>query len=79
MKIPLIANGDILCSQDIHKLNRLGICDGFMIARGAIHNVKIFEEYKNSNYGDDIGEDNENVDLTEFEKQENLDITSNIN
>jgi tRNA-dihydrouridine synthase len=66
----------------------MGICHGFMIARGAIHNPKIFEEYKNfslSNYllesgiefnEDEFENDNEEIiDTTEKNKMINLKAT----
>lgn len=41
-------NGDIFCASDIFKLKSFGLGQGFMIGRGAIHNIKIFEEFKDS-------------------------------
>ncbi len=42
MGIPLIGNGDVFKPEDAEKL--LGVCDGVMIARGAIGNPLIFKQ-----------------------------------
>lgn len=60
MKVPLAANGDILCPNDIRKLQRYKgkdivnlVCESFMIARGAIHNPNIFNEFKEEEDNED--------------------------
>ena len=47
-KIPFVINGDIFVPKDIQILKKLSQDSGFMIGRGAIHNPKLFEEFKNT-------------------------------
>jgi len=59
--IPLIGNGDVFKPEDAEKI--LEVCDGVMIARGAIGNPLIFKQtldylktgkYEENNYGENL-------------------------
>ncbi len=45
--IPVIGNGDVISAQDYHKMIDETCCDGVMIARGALGNLKIFSDILN--------------------------------
>ena len=44
VSIPVIGNGDLLCAEDVIKMQEQTGCDGFMIARGAQGNPWIFSQ-----------------------------------
>ena len=92
-KIPVYANGDIFCPKDIHKitlmssniikfnlyLNHFNIeCDGVMIARGAVHNPGIFQDFKNKDANnttsleDDLDNNNYEIKDETEETQDNM-------
>lgn len=45
VSIPVIGNGDLLCAEDVIKMQEQTGCDGFMIARGAQGNPWISHRY----------------------------------
>ena len=47
--MPIIGNGDIFTSQLADQMHRETGCDGFMIARAAIHNPWVFRSFTGSN------------------------------
>ncbi len=70
-KIPFVINGDIFVPKDIQILKKLSEDSGFMIGRGAIHNPKLFEDFKNTF---------EDLTLVSFQKDEkNVIINNNDN
>jgi tRNA-dihydrouridine synthase len=77
-KIPFNANGDILSPHDIYLLNKHQLCDGFMMARGAIHNPNIFNEYKNQTltYTDYLEYGNDDEDEKQFLNNNDYEIDS---
>lgn len=44
VSIPVIGNGDLLCAEDVIRMQNETGCDGFMIARGAQGNPWIFRQ-----------------------------------
>lgn len=44
VSIPVIGNGDLLCAEDVIRMQEQTGCDGFMIARGAQGNPWIFSQ-----------------------------------
>lgn len=44
VSIPVIGNGDLLCAEDVIRMQNETGCDGFMIARGAQGNPWIFKQ-----------------------------------
>ena len=44
VSIPVIGNGDLLCAEDVIKMQEQTGCDGFMIARGAQGNPWVFRD-----------------------------------
>lgn len=58
-KIPFNANGDIFSPYDVIILKKYNLCDGFLFARGAVHNPKIFDEIINYDYQDSLEYDEE--------------------
>lgn len=58
-------NGDILSPLDIYKLSKSDLCSGFLLARGAIHNPKIFEEFKNFSLDDYLLQSGINFSLSQ--------------
>ena len=44
VSIPVIGNGDLLCAEDVIKMQEQTGCDGFMIARGAQGNPLTFSQ-----------------------------------
>lgn len=46
LKIPVIANGDIMCADDFIRIVEYTKCDGGAVGRGALGNPFIFEEIK---------------------------------
>lgn len=45
VSIPVIGNGDLLCAEDVIRMQEQTGCDGFMIARGAQGNPWISHRY----------------------------------
>ena len=51
VNIPVIGNGDVLCSDDYFKMKEETNCDGVMIGRGALGNPWIFKQINNEIHG----------------------------
>ena len=51
VSIPVIGNGDVLCSDDYFKMKEETNCDGVMIGRGALGNPWIFKQINNEIHG----------------------------
>lgn len=56
VKIPVIANGDIVDKKSLEEVKRISGADGFMIARGALGRPWIFAELRGEEYDFDVRE-----------------------
>ncbi|MFZ7121639.1 MAG: tRNA dihydrouridine synthase DusB [Eubacteriaceae bacterium] len=62
--IPVIANGDVTCREDVKNIENTTYCDGVMIGRAAMGNPWIFDEVNTDKvFADIIISDNDKIDM----------------